>query len=209
MTNIDIKRVCIHECCHAIVARLFRQRITIEELVVNSDLAKKGQDHGTLNVKGPRLNDEQDYTSLAITLLAGVVGENMYLLGIDAIKERKEEIIADNKIMDWLFAGGDISLFLNNAFVFRLDYQIDEFKLKEFCLRFLIDFLGNKEVWFMVEKLCDELLNKDDDLKLSEEELESVFSQIGLDALLDNKKKAYLKQCDEVLQFCQGASHCL
>ncbi|MGB8191729.1 MAG: hypothetical protein WCF67_07420 [Chitinophagaceae bacterium] len=208
MTNIDIKRVCIHECCHAVVARLFRQTITIEELVVNAHLVKKGQDIGTLSVKGPLLDDEQDYTALAITLFAGVVGENMYLLGTDAIRERKGEIIADNTIMDWLFAGGDISLFLNNAYVFRLCYQIDEVKLKGFCLRFLIDFLSNKEVWSMVEKLCDELL-KADDLKLSEEELESVFRRIGLDALLDNKRKEYLKQCNEVLQFCYRSEPCL
>jgi hypothetical protein len=201
MTNINIKRVCIHECCHAVVARLFRQTITIEELIVNADLIEKGQDLGTLNVKGLGLNDEQDYAALAITLFAGVVGENMYLLGTDAIRERKEEIIADNTIMDWLFAGGDISSFSNTAFAFRLCYQIDAYKLKEFCLRFLIDFLSNKEVWSMVEKLCDELL-KADDLKLSEEELESIFRQIGLNALLDGKRKEYLKQCDEVLQFC-------
>lgn len=53
----------------------------------------------------------------------------------------------------------------------------------------------------MVEKLCDELLKKVD-LKLSEEELESAFRQIGLDALLDNKSEEYVKQLDEVLRFC-------
>ena len=148
------------------------------------------------------MDNEQDYTALAITLLAGVVGENMHLVGTDVIREKKEKIIADTTIMDWLFAGGDISLFLNNAFVFNLCYQIDEYKLKEFCLRFLIDFLSNKEVWSMAEKLCDELLKKDD-LKLSEAELEFVFREIGLDELLDNKREQYLKQLDEVLQFCQ------
>jgi hypothetical protein len=208
MTNIDIKRVCIHECCHAIVARLFRQRITIEELFVNTDLLKKGQDLGALNVKGPRLNDEQDHTALAITLFAGVVGDNIYIVGTDAIKEKKEEIIANNTVMNWLLGGGDISSFSNNAFVFSLLYQIDEYKLKEFCLRFLIDFLSDKEIWSMVEKLCYELFKKDD-LKLNEEELESIFGQIGLDALLNNKREQYLKQLDEVLQFCQRSESCL
>jgi len=202
MNNIDIRRVCVHECCHAIVARLFRQRLAIEELIVHKHLLKEGQDRGALNVKGPRLNDEQDFTALAITLFAGVVGENMYLMGRGAIREKREEIIADNTIMDWLFAGGDISLFSNNAFVFSLLYQIDEYKLKEFCLRFLIDFFSNTEVWYMVEKLCDELLKKDD-LKLSENELESIFGQKGWDAILDNKREEYLQQCTEVLQFCQ------
>lgn len=202
MTNIDIRRVCIHECCHAVVARLFRERMAIEGVVVQKELVEKGHDNGTLDVRGPLLNNEQDYTALAVTLFAGVVGENMHLLGPDIIKEKKEEIIADNTILDWLFAGGDISLFLNNAFVFNLSYQIDEYKLKEFCLRFLIDFLSNKEVWSMVEKLCDELLKKDD-LKLTEEELEASFVQIGLDALLNNKREEYQKHLDEVLQFCQ------
>ncbi|MGZ5134958.1 MAG: hypothetical protein ACXWCG_07405, partial [Flavitalea sp.] len=159
-------------------------------------------DLGALNVTGSRLDDEQDYTALAITLLAGVVGENIYLLGTDAIKEKKEEIVADNNIMDWLSAGGDIPSFQNIASVFSLFYQIDEYKLKEFCLRFLIDFLSEKEIWSMVEKLADELFEKDD-MKLSEEGLKSSFGQIGLDALLDNKREEYLKQLDEVLQFCQ------
>ncbi|MEI9943954.1 MAG: hypothetical protein WDN26_06985 [Chitinophagaceae bacterium] len=205
---MDIKRVCIHECCHAVVARLFRQRMTIEKLVMDVDLIEKDQDLGTLHVNGPRLSDEQDYTALAITLFAGVVGENVYLLGTDGIREKKEEIIADNTIMDWLSAGGDISSFSDTAFAFRLCYQIDVYKLKEFCLRFLIDFLSNREVWSMVEKLYDELL-KSNDLKLHKEELESAFRQIRLDELLDSKRKECLKQCDEVLQFCQGMSHCL
>ncbi|TMI65553.1 MAG: hypothetical protein E6H07_06450 [Bacteroidetes bacterium] len=204
MTNIDIKRVCIHECCHAIIARLFRQKIKIEKVVVNADSVMNGEDNGTLYINGPLLNDEQDHTALAITLFAGVIGENMYLQGADAIRDRKGEIIADNTIIDWLFAGGDISSFRDNAYVFTLFYQIDGDKLKEFCLRFLIDFLSNKEVWSMVEKLCDELL-KADDLKLSEEELESAFRQIGLDTLLDNQREECLKQCDEVLQFCQSS----
>ncbi len=177
--------------------------MSIEKIVVNKDLVRKGQDNGTLHVRGPILNNEQDYTFLAITLFAGVVGENMYLVGTESIRDRKEEIIADNTIMDWLFAGGDISLFLNIAFVFKLGYNIDEYKLKEFCLRFLIDFLSNKEVWCMVEKLCEQLMKKDD-LKLNEEELESIFRQIQLDELLDNKMKQYQNQFNEVLQFCQS-----
>lgn len=119
MTKIDIKRICIHECCHAIVARLFHQRMSIEGIIVNRDMVKTGDDQGVLNINGPMLDDKQDYTALAITLLAGVVGENIYLLGIDAIKERKQEIIADNTLMDWSFAGGDIYSFLSNAFVFN------------------------------------------------------------------------------------------
>lgn len=202
MSNIDIKRVCIHESCHAVVARLFCKRMTIEGIVVNRDLVRKGEDQGALNLRGPWLNDEQDYTALAITYLAGVVGENTYLLGTDAIKEKKDEIIADNKIMDWSSAGGDIPSFQFNAFAFRLEYGIDEDKLKEFCLRFLIDFLSDKEIWSLVEKLCDELRKKND-LELSEEELEFIFEQIGLDALFDNKRDEYLKQLDEVLQFCE------
>ena len=136
MTNIDIKRVCIHECCHAIIARLFRQKIKIEKVVVNADSVMNGEDNGTLYINGPLLNDEQDHTALAITLFAGVIGENMYLQGADAIRDRKGEIIADNTIIDWLFAGGDISSFRDNAYVFTLFYQIDGDKLKEFCLRF-------------------------------------------------------------------------
>lgn len=202
MMNIDIKRVCIHECSHAIVARLFRHKITIEKIVVNAELVEQDQDQGTLHVKGPLLEDEQDYTALAMTLFAGVVGENMYLSGRHAIKDRKEEIITNNTIMDWKFAGGDIFSFRNNSFVFNLIYQIDQYKLHEFCLRFLIDFLSKEEVWSMVEKLCDKLLKKND-LKLSEDELESIFKQIGLDAVLDSKRNEYLGPCDEVLQFCQ------
>jgi hypothetical protein len=201
MTSIDIKRVCIHECCHAVVGRLFRHRLTIEKIVVNPNLVKVGQDQGALYVRRPLLDVEQDYTALATTLLAGVVGENIYLQGMDAIKEKRDAIIAYNTIMDWLFAGGDISSFSDTAFVFGLIYQIDEYKLKKFCLRFLIDFLSDKEVWSIVEKLCDELL-KNDDLTLSEEELDYIFGQIGLDALLDNKREDYLKQLDEALHFC-------
>lgn len=202
MNNIDMKRVCVHECCHAIVARLFRERLSIEELVVNKHLLEQSQDLGALNVKGPRLIDEQDFTALAITLLAGVVGENMYLVGRDAITKKREEIIADNTIMDWLFAGGDKFSFLNTSLFFSLEYQIDQNKLKEFCLRFLIDFLSKDEVWYMIEKLCDELLKKDD-LKLSENELKSIFGQKGLDAILDSKREEYLKQLTQVLQSCQ------
>jgi|GEM_PF-6235143 len=202
MTSVDIKRICIHECCHAVVARLFRQRMAIEGIIVNRDLVEKGHDQGALNLRGPGMVDEQDYTALAITYLAGVVGENMYLLGVDAIKEKKDEIIADDKILEWLYAGGDIPSFNYNAFAFRLEYLIDENKLKEFCLRFLIDILSNKEIWSMVDKLCDELLKKDD-LKLTEGELESLFRHIGLDALLDNNSEKYLKRLDEVLLFCQ------
>ena len=202
MTNIDIKRVCIHECSHGVVTRLFRQRMTIEGIVVNRGLVEKGQDQGALNLRGPGLSGEQDFVGLAITYLAGVVGENIFLLGVDAIKAKKEEIVADNKIMDWSMAGGDLPSFHNTAFAFRIEYEIDENKLKEFCLRFLIDFLTDNEVWSMVDKLCDELLKKDD-LKLSEEELESVFTEIGLDVLLDNKRNQYLRRCDEALLFCQ------
>ena len=202
MTSIDIKRVCIHECCHAVLARLFCQRMAMEGVVVNRNLVEKGQDQGALHLRGPRLEHEQDFTALAVTLLAGVVGENMYLQGTNLIKDKKDEIIADNTIMDWLLAGGDLPSFQDTAFAFRLEYFIDENKLKEFCLRFLIDFLSNKEVWSMVEKLCDELL-KADDLKLTEEELEYKFGQIGLDALLENRSEEILKQLDEVLKFCQ------
>jgi len=202
MTNIDIKRVCYHECSHAIVARLFKQKLTIEQLFVNTNLVPEGQDIGALNVKGPRLDDEQDYTALAITLLAGVVGDNMYMVGIEAVKEKKEDIIADNTVLNWLLGGGDISLFLNNAYVFSLLYQINEYKLKEFCLRFLIDFLSDKEIWSMVEKLCDKLFHKDD-MRLSEEEMDAIFVQIGLDAILNDKREEYQKQLDDVLQFCR------
>lgn len=200
--NIDIKRVCIHECSHAIVARLFAPRISIEKIVVNAEFVKQGQDQGALHVKGPLFNDEQDYTALAITLFAGLVGENMYLLGKDIIKEREEEIMKDNTVLDWLFAGGDTIAFRNNAVVFHLIHQIDEYRLKEFSLRFLINFLNHNEIWVMVEKLCDELQKKDD-LTLNEEELESVFTKIGLDQLLNEKRQEYLKPCDNVLQFCQ------
>src|SRR5262245_25229391 len=137
MPNIDIKRVCIHECCHAVVARLFRKRMAIEGIFVNRDLVEKGQDQGALNLIGPLLHDEQDYTALAITYFAGVVSENTYLLGTDEIKKKKDQIIADNTIMDWLTGGGDIPSFQETAFLFRLVYGIDENKLKEFCLRFL------------------------------------------------------------------------
>ena len=104
--------------------------------------------------------------------------------------------------MDWLSAGRDIPSFQHVAFFFSLEYQIDQDKLKEFCLRFLIDFLSDKEIWSMVEKLCDELFHKDD-MRLSEEEMEAIFVQIGLDALLDDKREEYQKKLDEVLQFCQ------
>jgi hypothetical protein len=204
MNTIDIRRVCVHECSHAIVARLFRQRLTIDELVVSKHLVKLGQDQGALNVNGPRLDDEQNFTALAITLLAGVVGENMYLQSRDAINTKSEKIIADNTIIDWRFAGGDIIMFSSTAFAFSLDYQIDQNKLKGFCLRFLIDFLSKDEVWYMVEKLCDELLKKDD-LKLSENELEAIFRQKGFDVILDSKREEYLKQLTGVLQFCQSS----
>jgi hypothetical protein len=190
---IDIKRVCIHECCHAVVARLFRQRMSMEELVVNTGLIKGGEDHGALNVNGPLLHDEQDFTALAITLLAGVVGENIYLLGIDEIKQKKEEIIADNKILDWLYAGGDLASFQSVSTFFSL------------CLRFLMDFLTDKQIWCTVEKLCDELFKKKD-LKLSKKELESAFKQIGLEAVLDDKRKGYLNKCDEILLCCQRSA---
>ena len=52
MANIDIKRFCIHECCHAIVARLFRQKMAIEGIVVNRDFVEKGQDQGALDLRG-------------------------------------------------------------------------------------------------------------------------------------------------------------
>ena len=201
MTNIDIKRICIHECCHAVVARLFCERIAIEGIIVNRDLVKIGHDQGALNIRSSSRGDKQDYIALATTLLAGAVGENIYLLGTETIKRKKEKIIIDDKILDWVFAGGDISSFHYNAFAFRIEYGIDEYKLKEWCLRFLIDFLSDKEVWSMVEKLCDELLQMDD-LKLSEEELKSIFWQIGLDSLLDNKRGEYLLQLDVVFQFC-------
>jgi hypothetical protein len=200
MPSIDIKRVCIHECCHALVARLFHNRVAIESIIVYRDLGSIGQDQGALNIRSSSLRDKQDYTALATTLLAGVVGENIYLLGTDRIKEKKEEIISDEKILDWLFAGGDINSFRHNAFAFRIEYGIDEGKLKEFCLRFLIDFLSDKEVWTMVEKLSDELLKKDE-LKLCEEELESLFGQIGLDVLLENKRAELQKQMDESAAF--------
>lgn len=202
MTTIDIKRICIHECCHAIVARLFREKMTIEQLVVNADIVSNDQDNGTLHIRGSILNNEQDYTAYAITLLAGVVGENIHLLGTDVIKQKKEEILVNDKILDWLSGGGDIPSFQHNAFAFRIEYCIDEDKLKEFCLRFLIDFLSDKDTWGMVEKLCDELFHKDD-MRLSEEEIETIFLHIGLDALLDNKREEYQQQLDEVLQFCQ------
>ncbi len=201
MTNFDIKRVCIHECCHAVVARLFRQRMTIEKVVVNADSAMNCEDNGTLYINGPRLDNDQDHTALAITLFAGVIGENMYLQGADTIRDRKDEIIADNTIIDWKYAGGDISAYNNNAYVFTLFYQIDGDKLKEFCIRFLIDFLGKDEIWSKVEQLSDELL-KAIDLKLSGEGLEFAFRKIGLDGLFDNKRKEYLNKCDEVLQYC-------
>jgi hypothetical protein len=208
---IDIKRVCIHECCHAVVARLFRQRMSMDGLVVNTGLIKGGEDHGVLNVNGPPLRDEHDFTALAITLLAGVVGENIYLLGIDEIQHKKEEIIADNKIMNWSMAGGDLPSFHYTAFAFRIQYGIDEYKLKEFCLGFLIDFLTDIQIWCTVEKLCDELFKKKKwfkkkDLKLSEKELEAAFKQIGLDALLDDTRKGYLHKCDEILLYCQRSA---
>jgi hypothetical protein len=202
MTNYDIKRICIHECSHAIVARLFRQRITMEALVVSTALVKNGQDLGTLHIRQYGLNDVQNYTALAITLLAGVVGENIYLLGPEVIKQKKEEVVANDRILDWLSGGGDIPSFEYNAFAFRIEYCIDEKKLKEFCLRFLIDFLSDKDIWYLVEKLCDEVLKKDD-LKLSEEELESVFEQIGSDYLFDKKRDEYLVEFNEVLSLIQ------
>jgi hypothetical protein len=204
MNNIDIKRICVHECCHAIVARLFRQRLAIGELEVSKHLVKQGQDQGALNVIGPSLNDEEDFTALAITLLAGVVGDNMYLQDRNAIRAKSEEIIANNAIMDWRFAGGDLYMFSNTALVFSIEYQIDQNKFKGFCLRFLIDFLSKDEVWYMIEKLCDKLLKKDD-LKLSENELKSIFGQNGLDTILDSKREEYLKQVTGVLQFCQSS----
>lgn len=186
MTNIDIKRIGIHECCHAVLARLFRQKMAIEGIFVKKELVEKGQDQGALNLKGPSLISEQDYIALAITYLAGVVGENMYLLGVDTIKEKKAEIMTGDKIMDWSTAGGDLTSFQDVAQLYSLFYQNDVDTLKEFSLGFLIDFLGDREVWSMVEKLCFQLLEKED-LKLTEEELESFFDRIGMDALLDNK----------------------
>jgi hypothetical protein len=174
----------------------------MEGLAVHTGLIKGDEDLGALKVWGPRLADEQDYIALAVTYLAGIVGDNIHLMGTDAIKEKKDEIIADNSIMDWSSAGGDIPSFKNLALVFSALYQIEGNKLKELCLRFLIDFLSDKEIWPVVEKLCDELLETDN-MKLTEEELESAFGQIGLDALLYNKRSEYLKHLDEVLQFCQ------
>jgi len=176
--------------------------MAIEGIFVNRDLVQQGHDQGALNLRGPNLDDEQGFTALAITYLAGVVGENMYLMGVDTIKEKNEEIIADNNVMDWSMAGGDSPSFEHVASFFSLLYMADGNKLKEFCLRFLITFLSEKEVWSFVEQLCFELL-KNEDLKLSEEELESVFMQIGIDELLDNNRNNYLKQLDDVLQFCQ------
>ena len=190
MTNTDIKRIGIHECCHAVLARLFRRKMAIEGIFVSRELVEKRQDQGALNLRGPSLNSEQDYIALAITYLAGVVGENMYLLGVGAIKEKKEEILADDKIMDWSTAGGDLPSFHHVAQLYSLFYQNDEKALKEFSLGFLIDFLSDKKIWSIVEKLCHELIEKED-LKMSEDELDSFFGQIGSDELLDNK-------CDEI-----------
>lgn len=200
MTNNDIKRIGMHECSHAVVTRLFRNRMTMEELVVHTGMVKEGEDHGTLHIRGPYLNNEQDFIVLAITYLAGVVGENMYLQGPGPIREKRDEVIADPTILDWLSGGGDIPSFENLANLFSLLYQFDGDKLKKCCLRFLIDFLGEKEIWFMIEKLCDELLGTEG-MKLNEEELESAFAQIGLDALLDNKIEKYQKQLNEALQY--------
>lgn len=44
---------------------------------------------------------------------------------------------------------------------------------------------------------------KKKDLKLSEKELESAFKQIGLDAVLEDKRNGYLNKCDEILLCCQ------
>lgn len=168
------------------LARLFRRKIAFEGIFVNKELVKIGEDQGAINIRGGSYGDEQDCIALGITYLAGVVGDNILLLGLNTLKEKKLQIIADERILNWSMGGGDVPSFNGLAQFYAMLHQRTSNELKDFSLSFLIDFLTDTDIWAIVEKLSSELQSRED-LKISEDELDCFFTQNNFDELLDKK----------------------
>ena len=181
-----------HECGHTILAKLFEDYLELEGVTLSPGKvlegnALEGTGAGT-NIKLKRFNSEgQD--AFAIMLLAGFVGQNIFLRGREHILMMRQEFVNNPDKFTKDFCSGDWQLFQFEAAGNALARKIDTVEYLRFCLRFLVDFLCDEKIWKIVEKLAIKIKSQTD-LTLKKDQLGLFFKSTGLNDYLNEIKPA-------------------
>jgi hypothetical protein len=197
---VDRKKLAIHECCHALLTRLFSDYLILSDVYIdpNGSSGKLGSNfvQSTSNVV------MNTYPAMGIVWLAGVIGDTINNDGTEKILSDKQGILENRKMLDWKLGGEDEPQFGFNATYVSTNYGLDFKKYEKFCLSFAIDFLSDKEVWGYVQQLSAALLAKPD-LKLISSELNDFFQKSGFDQFVATKKAELIERLGKMKKECE------
>ena len=191
---IEEKRSATHEASHAVLAKLFEDYLELDYVTISpEEITQANPDsagtYGLANIK-PKV---QDLSCIGFVLLAGIIGEKVLDDGRDKVVEAKGAILSAPEKVSSILGWGDLDYFSKANAVFGWKYGAGDHDFRKACFGFLVDFLGDEQVWNIVEELANAIMKKEN-RTLKTEELRNFFQHSGFNEFLKDNKEKLIKE---------------
>jgi len=185
-------RTCIHEAGHYMIARMFPEKIRINELNANkSDLV--GDMNGALNITDVGFATLNSYDHIMLTAAGGLVANTISLRGKDYVTQNLSRFPFNLEGLDLFGTGGDYELiqeFASKIAVFWKYTQNGYVKVQWNAIQFVFCYLLEEVVWDTLLILSQGLYDSEH-YKLSAQEAEVIVCSSPYFAELEKTEKEY------------------
>ena len=91
IANIDLRKIAIHECCHAILKRLFSEYLKLNDLFLSKEGSTVEGPLGVNYVQAIKFDGVNTYTATGIVWLAGIVGDTIMAKGLLRLNLKRKQ----------------------------------------------------------------------------------------------------------------------
>lgn len=191
----------IHECGHALIAKLFEENFEVKSITLKPDLYSnyinthnwRGGINFSPTPKTVENPSEETKDKLTVLLLGGLVSQNILLSGRLTIKRNINIYLSNLDLLDYEGCDGDLEKaegYINEQMF------IKRTSCENYCrsnLNFGFNYLLRDKVWETVESLSDLIINKPN-LTITNNEIENHYQKMGFTKYILKHKYSILSE---------------
>lgn len=194
--EVNITATAYHEAGHCIVAYIFFDRIKLNLLTINKEVANqknKGSNGGLLwewrNIPNGEDYEAGDYSILIS--LAGICSKTIFIKGNDFVKDNLGKFRGNHSLLNSEGAVDDYKFTEIYSQPISGYFDIKKYEVEWSAFRWVFEYLLVPEVWKATELLANALLEASTNT-LNKQEIETLMEKSGFDEYLQNNKQQLL-----------------
>lgn len=191
----------IHECGHALIAKLFEDDFEVKSITLSPELYSthtdtsdwRGGIHLKSKVKTLKYPTLENKDKLIISMWGGLAAQNIFIKGHTDIRQNLNYYLTNPNSLDHNGFTGDWELTTKYITEQTQIRQISYDNYRYGFLGFAFNYLMRDKVWETTESMSELILNSHN-LTISQNEIEKLYKKTGFTKYLYKNKSAILEE---------------